>query len=67
MAAYFPGERDEGATLGSDRRAVLGVFRVLGSLRRDAGDVRGEVDGGLTVRSDCCDVKDDAAAGGVRV
>ena len=45
---------------------MLGVFRVLGCLRRDAWDVRGEVDGGLTVRSDCGDVEDNAVACDVR-
>ena len=28
VTSYFPGEWDEGAALGADRRAVLGVLRI---------------------------------------
>ena len=49
VAAYFPCGWDEGATMGSGRRAMLGVLRVLGYLGRDAGNVRGEADDGLAV------------------
>ena len=54
-----PGERDESATLGSGRRVVIGVFRALGSLRRDPGYVRGEVGDGLAIWGGCDDIQDD--------
>ena len=40
------------AALGSDRWAVLGVFRILGRLRRDPGDECSEVDDALGIRGD---------------
>ena len=66
VTACFPGEQDEGTTLGSDHRTVIGVLRALGCFRRDVGGVSGESDDPVAIRGNRGDVEDDAVACAVR-